>query len=704
MSVRLEYPAAPREDTELQVHGVSLPEPYRWLEDVDSEATQSWLATQSALLTAALARVPDEAVMAVYAQHGALAVRGAAVRGGAYLFFVAGTEQSDSVGLFRLRVSGDAGGSAAPERLELPLELTPAAEHLFPSPSGRYVAVGMRAPGAEAMSIAVIDAQRNEVLPDGAVPAMLPALAWRPDETGYYYNVVQGVHWMHGQGAPVSDVRFHRLGTVGEHDTVVLKHEWNGGEIVVPWIDERGRHLVLLVVHLFTGHARVLAMSLAGGAIRPLLSARSSLPRAFAERDGEIFFVDTADARRGAIIAVSTEGDRWGWSRVVVPEQVGEIKRMLSACAMAAVASGDRIAVVYQWGGRDEVSLFDFDGRRAGAVGFPVPVDVLGVEQLGAEDRYLAITVQGHVQPPTIVRADVTTGAWATLMRVARVTAEPPAAEPFAGLDDLVIEQEWMRSADGTRVPVTLVRRADLALDGTNRCLLAVYGGIGVTYGPKYSPEIPLWVRSHGFYAIVHARGGGEFGEEWHKAGMFEAKPNTFLDLRAAAEHLIVRGYTRPDLLVCKGKSLGGLTMGYAYNEYAHLFAGVIADMPLLDVINTVLAPHGTHMRHELGDIRHDEAAFRRLLSYSPVHNLRPAECKPALLVICGAEDKRVLPGWLYKYVATAQDVAREDQLVLLMRVAGAGHTALDREAAQTITLATLRFALLATGGADSYL
>jgi prolyl oligopeptidase len=228
--------------------------------------------------------------------------------------------------------------------------------------------------------------------------------------------------------------------------------------------------------------------------------------------------------------------------------------------------------------------------------------------------------------------------------------------------------------------------------------LVLAYGGIGASLGPKFSVDVRAWLELGGAVAVVHVRGGGEYGAAWHKAGAGANKTNSFADLRRALEVLGQSGVPH-ERIVVRAKSLGGLLTGYAYNVFPQLMGGLISEMPLLAPLETLTSKQGGHMRQELGDPAKDHAAFERIHAYSPIGNLAASKHKPAHLVVCGDKDERVLAGWVYKYVAAAQHVAADDQDVLLLRLEGAGHTQVPAGLARELTVSALTFALRATQG-----
>ena len=669
------YPRPRRDPTTSHWHGMDIPDPYRWLENIESVDTKEWLAAQQRLLDATLANYPSAARIADAIERTAHAFRllGPAIRGGKSLFFAA-TDRQTGVAVYRASIDG----ASKPERLPPYRDMIPLPDHVFPSPSGRFLAVGVRAPANEATSIVIFDTHRGAYLPDATAPSLLPTVAWKPDETGFYYNAIRGVHWMQGTGEPTSALCLHHLGATKEE--VILSRPWSEGTALFPFIAAEGRHLIVQVTRLFDGRTGILAARLATPKVlEEILPERSTIARAFGERGGEIYLATTNDAGQSAILAITAANKK---VRTILSLEADELKLGISVCATPAILTDSGIAVVRQWAGEDHLSFYAIDGKKSCETKFPVPIDISSVQHV--ENGTCVLMAQSFLEPATLVVCDSATGktsAFSSLWQELQ-----PSGVSF--------ERSTFRSDnDATGSMITI---KGPAAQRTGRTLVHAYGGISAVLGPKFSRDLKVWIELGGTAVIVHARGGGEYGAAWHRAGAGSNKTNTFSDLRRALETLIEAG-AKARQIVVRTKSLGGLLSGFAYNNYPHLMAGIISEMPLLAPLETLVSKQGGHMRKELGDPAKDRTTFERIYAYSPLENLAPSDRKPAHLVVAGDRDERAFAGWIYKYVASAQYVAREAQEVLLMNLEGAAHTHVPPDLAHALLVNSMTFALRVT-------
>jgi prolyl oligopeptidase len=271
--------------------------------------------------------------------------------------------------------------------------------------------------------------------------------------------------------------------------------------------------------------------------------------------------------------------------------------------------------------------------------------------------------------PPTIYRYDVATGAGSVFKRPA-VAFEPA---------DYVVEQVFYNSKDGTRVPMFVTAAKDLERDGSHPTFLTAYGGYGSSRSPEYEPDIPLWLEMGGIYAVANVRGGGEYGEDWHRAGMLDRKQNTYDDFIAAAEHLIAQRYTTADRLAIYGHSNGGLLVGAVVTQRPDLFAAAVANAGHYDMLRYHRFTVGAGWISEYGSPE-DPRAFPHLLAYSPLHNLRTGACYPASLLLAADHDHTVVPSHAYKFAAALQAAQGCGAPILLRVATNASHGYASRE------------------------
>jgi prolyl oligopeptidase len=347
----------------------------------------------------------------------------------------------------------------------------------------------------------------------------------------------------------------------------------------------------------------------------------------------------------------------------VVPESAAVLE--------TATVAGDRLAVHDLVDVKSRLRLFGLDGEPAGEVGLP------GIGSIGwplsgrASAPELLYSFTSFLAAPTVYRLDLRTGA-STPFRPPGLAFDPSPYETV---------QLFARSPDGTRVPFFLTARKGLPRDGRNPVLLTGYGGFGAVNAPAFRPDVPLWLELGGVYAVANLRGGGEYGEEWHRAGYRERKQASFDDFFAVAEHLVARGYTVPGRLAISCFSNGGLLVGAAITQRPDLFAAAVAGAGHHDMLRFHRFTVGAGWIPEYGS-PDDPAAFRSLLAYSPLHNVRPGACYPATLLLTADHDDRVVPSHSYKLAAALQAAQACDRPVLLRVARGASHSYAAEEAA----------------------
>jgi prolyl oligopeptidase len=342
---------------------------------------------------------------------------------------------------------------------------------------------------------------------------------------------------------------------------------------------------------------------------------------------------------------------------VVLPERAEPLELLTSA--------GGLLFAGYLKDVSSQVEVFDLDGRLHDRIALPGPGDATGFTgERGNGDVFYVFTSMS--QPPTIFRYDIAAGS-STVFR----TSDVPGFDPA----DYDSRQVFFESRDGTRVPMFVVHRKGLALDGRNPTILYGYGGFNVTLHAAFNPQRVAWLEQGGVFALANLRGGGEYGEAWHEAGMVLNKQNVFDDCIAAAEYLIAERYTAPDRLALQGRSNGGLLVGAVVNQRPELFAVALPGVGVMDMLRYQKFSVGTAWVAELGS-SDDETQFRYLLGYSPLHNIRAGVRYPATLVTTSDHDDRVVPAHSFKYIATLQETSGDDAPKLIRIETRSGHAA----------------------------
>lgn len=666
--VKLAYPAAPTADVVDDHHGTLVPDPYRPLEDVDAPATRTWVAAQAALTGSVLAAVGSRTeIRTRLAELRDVPRAGAPRHRGTRWFQLRNTGLQDQDVLWvadDADADADADGRVLLDPNTLGSGGTTTLADVAPSPRGRYVACALSEAGSDWRTWQVLDAGTGEVLPDRITWSKFAGIAWTADEAGFFYT-------RYPEPPPDAvldaanrdmELRYHRLGTDPADDPLVLatpdQPEW-GFE---PEVSDDGRLLVVCVWRGTDPEHGVWVADLAAavggpGTARPreLLAQGIAHYEHVGSVDGELYLLTDRDAPRGRVIAVDA-GDATR-VREVVPQGEDAIERV--------VLVGDRLAVISLHDATHRVTLYERDGRRVADAALPG----LGrIEDAAGEreDPDLYVTFVRFAAPPAVLAIAAADGA------VRAVRPAPLPWDPEAFVTELV----FVASDDGTRVPLFLTRRRDLAPTGDVPTILHGYGGFQVAKGPEFKPEWLAWVERGGLFALTCLRGGSEYGSAWHDAGRLANKQRGFDDFAACARWLASSGWTRPSRIGIHGRSNGGLLVGASITQHPELFGAAVAEVGVLDMLRFHRFTIGWGWTSDYGSAD-DPEQFRWLIAYSPLHNLRPGTAYPPTLITTGDHDDRVVPGHSFKFGAALQATQADDGGPILVRIdTDAGHGA----------------------------
>ncbi|MEO8090256.1 MAG: prolyl oligopeptidase family serine peptidase [Gemmatimonadales bacterium] len=650
------YPASRSTDLVETLHGEQIADPYRWLEDGDSTETRAWTEQQNAVTEAYLAAVPGrERIRRRLEELLSIGVLGApAPKRGRYFYLRRDGHQDHPVLYWRNGVNGEDRIAVDPNALNA--AGTTALDWHYPSEDGRLLAYGLSENGNEESVLHLLEIGTGRELPD-QIPRMRAAsLAWVPDGTGFYYTrypapeeVPEGEEQYHRA------VFFHRLGTDPAADPLVFqpvaKEHWPG-----VGLSPDGRWLIISVARTFDQVDLYLQDLAAGGGLVPV--ARD-LPASFEGEiaHGRLFMRTNLDAPTYRLYAIDPERpDRGSWREIVPPRA--------DAVLESVVVTGNRLALGYLERASSRLRLTDLDGSHIQDVALPALGSLFG---LGAEwdGGELFYGFSSYSVPPSVYRIDLANGT-SSLWRQVETTIDPTRFE---------VRQVSYPSSDGTAISMFLVHHKDLVRHGDNPTYLTAYGGFNISMTPAFSRSLLLWLERGGVVAVPNIRGGGEYGEGWHQAGILANKQNSFDDFIAAAEWLIRERYTRPERLAAAGGSNGGLLMGAAVTQRPELFRAVLIQVPLLDMIRYHRFLIARLWIPEYGSAD-DPEQFRWLRAYSPYHHVRPGVAYPAVLLATAESDTRVDPMHARKMAARLQAATSADRPVLLRLEAQAGHGA----------------------------
>lgn len=643
--------AAPRtwrEDVKESFHGVEVIDPYRWLEVRNSPETQSWIDAQNEYTQSILGRLPGrELLKRRLGELLKIDVTGLPVeRNGRYFFLKRLANQELSVLYMRQGFQGRDEVLVDPHPMSPDRTVSVALVNV--SEDGRLLLYGVRQGGQDEMAIQLFDVEARKELPDRLPRARYLGASFKLDKSGFYYT---------RHGSEGSRVYLHALGTDPARDQEIFGKGYGPDKGISAFVSEDGRYLV---IHVFHGSSadktEIYLQDLAkSGPIFPLVNDLAA--RFLGEPAGDRFYLHTNwNAANGRILAVDlNHPERENW-REVVPETDAVIEDFSPV--------GGRLLVSYLHNVRSLVKVFEPDGRPVRDITFPTLGSLRGLRGRWKSGQAFFQFTSFHI-PPTIYRYDVTKGTQEVWSRP-NVPIES---------DRFELKQVWYESKDKTKVPMFLVHAKGLQLDGSNPTLLTGYGGFNLSETPEFTTRAVVWIERGGVFALANLRGGGEFGEQWHKAGTREKKQNVFDDFISAAEWLIQKGYTNPSRLAISGRSNGGLLVGAALTQRPELFQAVVCGYPLIDMLRYQKFLVAKFWVPEYGSSE-DPDQFKYLYAYSPYQHVKAGTKYPAVLFVTGDGDTRVDPLHGRKMCALLQSATGSDRPVLIHYDTKAGHTA----------------------------
>jgi prolyl oligopeptidase len=667
-----ELPPTRKDTVKDTYHGVSVADDYRWLEDWNDAKVKAWSEAQNAHARAVLDKLPGvetlrkelTAILAAkttshsdffYRGGQLFAMRRQPPKQQPFLVVLPAVDQPD-----KARVLVDPG--------ELDKKGTTAIDWYVPSPDGKMVAVSLSQGGTETGDVHVYDTatakELYEVVPRVNGGTAGGSLAWAPDGKGFFYT-----RYPRGKERPAEDidfyqqVYFHALGTPTEQDRYEMGKDLPRiAEIKLDVDDATGR--VLTTVQNGDGGEFAFFLREADGKWRQFSTFKDKLVQAAFGRHDELVVISLEDAPRGKLIRLSVKDLDPAKAKVIVPEGKDTIVADFPGYSsrQTVLPTETRLYVTYQLGGPTEVRCFDFDGKPLEAPK-QLPIStVSGLARLTGDD--VLFSNVSYVQPRNVYEYRAISNETVKLP----LTTPPPVK-----LDDVEVVREFATSKDGTKVPVNVLVPKGLKRDGTNPCVVTGYGGYGVNRVPGFVPERRILFDRGFVFAEANLRGGGEYGEAWHRAGALTHKQNVFDDFAAAIQLMIDRKYTAPDHLAIMGGSNGGLLMGATLTQHPEMMKAVVSFVGIYDMLRVELSPNGAFNVTEFGTVK-DEKQFRALHAYSPYHHVKDGVKYPAVLFLTGANDPRVDPMQSRKMTARLQAATASGRPVLLRTSASSGH------------------------------
>ncbi len=652
----LTYPEIARSDHADDYFGARVADPYRWLEDLESEAAGQLVESQNALAQPYLEKIPArqriiDRMTELWSYPRAGVPR---KRGGRYFFEANDGLQEQDV--LMVADSLDAEPRALIDPNAFSSDATIALADWKPSPDGALVAYGVSDGGTDWKSWRLREVESGRDTSDHLKHMKFSSVAWTPDAAGFYYSRYPLGANGEADGSRRVAVYHHRVGTPQSEDSKVFAMEEDSGRDPYPLVTDDGRYLILNVFEGYsTNGVYFRDLTMPDTEVIRLLDAWDARYTPLGNRGAELFFLTTHQAPNGRVVAIDVERPE-DW-REVVPE--GE--HALDGASLV----GGRLVVHDLVDARSRVRLFELDGREAGEVELP-DVGTAGGFGGKAGDPETFFELDTFTAPPAVYRFDVASGE-TSIFRRPETTFDATAYET---------EQVFTTSRDGTRVPMFLIHRRGLEKNGENPTMLYGYGGFNVSLTPEFKERWAMWLEMGGLLAVANLRGGGEYGEPWHLAGTKTQKQNVFDDFIAAAEWLIAQNYTRSPKLAIHGRSNGGLLVGAVMTQRPDLFGVALPAVGVLDMLRYHTASANAYQwGSDLGWSENEEE-YRALHAYSPVHNVQEGACYPPTLITTADRDDRVVPWHSYKFTAALQHAQGCDAPILLRVETRAGHGA----------------------------
>lgn len=655
----LSYPDSKPSKTVDTLHGIKVPDPYRWLEDLNSDQTSAWVKAQSSLTDSYLDAIPGRQALENHLTKlwNVERLGVPSFEGGYYFFSKNDGLQNQSV--LYLTKSLDTKPTVLLDPNTFSNDGTVALSSYEVSPDGKYLAYSTSASGSDWVEWQVREISSGKDLSDHLKWSKFSGASWAKNSKGFYYGrfpkpkdgeemMAKNIH---------KKIYFHEIGKPQSEDLLVYERPNHPKQGLYAWVTEDGKYLLIQVSQGTDTKNGLFYKDLSNSASKVI----ELLPDFDASYDfitnlGSKFIIRTdLNAPKQRVISIdlnATPSDQW---KTIIPESK-ETLRSVSHIGGLFIAN-------YLKDARTEIRRFKIDGSSLPPVKLPGLGTATGFGgKSNQNETFYYFT--SFTSPGAVYRYDVTSNV-STLLKAPKTQFDR---------DNYESRQIFATSRDGTKIPMFIVYKKNLKLDGNNPTLLYAYGGFNISLRPSYSPATIAWLDLGGIYVMANLRGGGEYGEEWHEAGMKLKKQNVFDDFIACAEHLITKRFTSSKKLSIAGGSNGGLLVGACMVQRPELYGACLPAVGVMDMLRFHRFTIGWAWQAEYGR-PDDPEDFKNLLRYSPYHNLKPTNY-PATMVITSDHDDRVVPSHSYKFAAALQSAQKGNAPTLIRIESKAGHGA----------------------------
>jgi prolyl oligopeptidase len=661
VSAQLNYPATKQVDTVTNYHGTLVADPYRWLEDDNSDETKQWVTEQNKVTFGYLEQIPYRAQWLKrleeindYPRYSSPS------RKNEYFYFSKNDGLQNQSVIYRQK-----GLDGKPELVIDPNKFsddgTTGLGTFSLSKNGKYAVVGKTQGGSDWRTFFIMDMTTLKYLSDSLAWVKVSGVAWKGD--GFYYSRYPAPE----KGKELStknenhQVYYHKVGTSQSEDVLVYEDPQNPQRFHGVFTSEDERYVFLNITDRGKGKD--------GNALwyfdshsddkkfKPIITEVGEYDYGFIEEvNGKFLLITNDGALNQRIVSVDPQHPEPANWKTVIEEKPENISSVTSA--------GGKLFIIYLKDVTSRVYVYDFDGKQEREVALPALGSAGGFGG-DRDDKFVFYTFTSITFPPTIYRYDIATGK-SSVFRKPEIKFSP---------EDYSTEQVFYTSKDGTKIPMFIVYKKGTQQNGKNPTILYGYGGFNISSNPSFSPSRIAWLEQGGIYCIANLRGGSEYGEKWHEAGMRFKKQNVFDDFIAAGEFLIREKYTSKDFLALQGGSNGGLLVGAIINQRPDLCRVAIPQVGVMDMLRFHKFTIGWNWIAEYGSSdKPDE--FKNLYAYSPLHNIKEGLNYPATLITTADHDDRVVPAHSFKYAATLQEKYKGANPVLIRIDVKSGHGA----------------------------